>query len=105
MKSKIWVFAVVIVLMVNFIPIIIEIVPTVEAPAVLEVDDSGGKPYTSIQAAVDDAQPGDTVLVYAGTYYEDVVINKTINLTGEDRDTTIINSTNLMGIYVIFQSY
>ena len=100
MKSKIWVSAVVTVLIVSFIPSIIQIVPTVEGPAVLEVDDSGGKPYTSIQAAVDDAQPGDTVFVYNGTYFEDVEINKTINLTGEDRDTTIINSTNLMGIYV-----
>jgi parallel beta-helix repeat protein len=79
--------------------IIIEIVPRVEAPAILEVDDSGGKPYTSIQAAVDDAQPGDTVFVYAGIYNEDVVIDKTINLTGISRVNTTIN-TNAIGIFI-----
>jgi parallel beta-helix repeat protein len=49
---------------------------------------------------VDAAQPGDTVFVSNGTYYEDVYINKTINLMGISRDNTTINSTNLMGIYV-----
>jgi len=47
--------------------------------------------YVSIQAAIDDANPGDTIFVSAGTYYETVVINKSINLHGEDRDTTIID--------------
>jgi parallel beta-helix repeat protein len=76
-----------------------DIIPNVSS-GLIEVDDSGGKDYQTIQEGVDAAQPGDTVLVYAGTYDEDVVIDKTINLTGEDRDTTIINSTDKMGIYV-----
>ncbi len=49
--------------------------------------------YTKIQDAIDDAVDCDTVYVYddSSPYYENVVINKTINLIGEDRDTTIIN--------------
>jgi parallel beta-helix repeat protein len=47
--------------------------------------------FTSIQAAIDAAQPGDTVFVYNGTYYGNLVVNKTINLIGEDRNSTIIN--------------
>lgn len=52
-----------------------------------------GTYYTTIQAAVDDADPGNTIEVSAGTYYENVVINKSITLAGEDRNTTIINGS------------
>lgn len=49
--------------------------------------------YSSIQEAIDNASVGDTVFVYneSAPYYENLIINKTINLAGEDRDTTIIN--------------
>ncbi|UCF08781.1 MAG: right-handed parallel beta-helix repeat-containing protein [Thermoplasmata archaeon] len=48
--------------------------------------------YKTIQAGVDAANPGDTVFVYNGIYYENVVVGKTINLIGEDRENTIIDS-------------
>ncbi len=53
----------------------------------------GGGPgnYTTIQGAIDNAGIGDTVYVFGGTYYENVVINKTLSLVGEDRDTTTID--------------
>jgi parallel beta-helix repeat protein len=75
-----------------------DIIPNVSS-GLIEVDDSGGKDHLTIQEGVDAAQPGDTVLVYAGMYDEDVVIDKTINLTGEDRDNTIINASNT-GIWI-----
>jgi parallel beta-helix repeat protein len=75
-----------------------DIVPNVSS-GLIEVDDSGGKDHLTIQEGVDAAQPGDTVFVYAGIYYEDVIITKTINLTGEDRDTTFINASGI-GIFV-----
>jgi len=38
--------------------------------------------YTSIQEAINNATDGDIILVYYGTYKENVVINRTLNLTG-----------------------
>jgi len=50
--------------------------------------------YPTIQAAIDAAQPGDTVYVKAGRYTENVAITKPLHLVGEDRTTTIIRSPN-----------
>lgn len=43
-----------------------------------------GKNYTTIQAAIDDANPGDVIHVDSGTYYENVVVNKQLTLRGID---------------------
>lgn len=51
-------------------------------------------PSESIQAAINNATAGDTILVSAGMYNESLQINKSISLIGEDRDRTIINGQN-----------
>jgi len=56
------------------------------------VDDDGPADFSTIQAAVDAASPDDTIIVGAGTYYEEVNIDKPLTLLGEDRDTTIIDA-------------
>ena len=43
-----------------------------------------GTDYTTIQAAIDDASPGDEIHVDSGTYYENVVVNKQLILRGID---------------------
>lgn len=55
------------------------------------VDDNGPANFTSIQEAINNASSGDTIFVHIGTYYEHVVINKTITLVGEDNNFTIID--------------
>jgi parallel beta-helix repeat protein len=47
--------------------------------------------YTTIQGAINNASSGATIFVRTGTYYEHVVINKTITLVGEDSNFTIID--------------
>lgn len=47
--------------------------------------------YYTIQEAINAADPGDDILVMAETYYEHVVVNKTVWLKGDNRETTIID--------------
>jgi len=58
----------------------------------------GGGPgnYSKIQDAVDNASDGDTVFVYdeSSPYYEHLVVNISINLIGEDKNTTVIDGNN-----------
>ncbi|RLC36581.1 hypothetical protein DRH29_04295, partial [candidate division Kazan bacterium] len=57
---------------------------------ILTVDDDGPADFDTIQEAIDAATPGDTVLVKEGTYKEDLLIDKAIDLTGEDKSSTMI---------------
>ncbi|TYC56438.1 type I secretion C-terminal target domain-containing protein [Rhodobacterales bacterium] len=55
----------------------------------------GNGGFDTIQEAVDAAQSGDTILVAAGTYDEDVVIDKPLTLlSAGGAGTTIINGQN-----------
>ena len=45
----------------------------------------------TIQEGIDNASSGDTVYVYNGTYYENIIVNKTIDLIGEDMNNTIVD--------------
>jgi len=58
---------------------------------ILYVGGSGEGNYSSIQAALDDALDGYTIIVYPGVYNENIVITKQITLIGKDRDNTVIN--------------
>jgi parallel beta-helix repeat protein len=55
------------------------------------VDDDGPADFHTIQKAINAASPGDKIYVYNGTYYENVGVNKTVSLIGENRNNTIIN--------------
>jgi nitrous oxidase accessory protein len=61
---------------------------------ILYVGGSGEGNYSRIQDAINNANAGDTVFVFddSSPYYENVVINKSINLIGEDKNTTVIDA-------------
>jgi nitrous oxidase accessory protein len=54
----------------------------------------GPNNYSRIQDAVDNASDGDTVFVYSRTepYHENVVVNRSIFLLGEDKNNVVIES-------------
>jgi len=65
----------------------------------LYVGGSGQNNYTSIQDAIDDSVDGDTVFVYddSSPYYEDVKVRNRITLSGENKETTVIQQANNSG--------
>jgi parallel beta-helix repeat protein len=56
--------------------------------------------YPTIQEAINAANEADTVFVRNGTYYENVVVNKTLSLIGEEKEDTIIDNQGI-GSYII----
>lgn len=57
----------------------------------LYVGGSGPGNYSSIQAAIDDAKDGYTIIVYPGTYNENIIVSKQLTIIGKDRDATVID--------------
>jgi parallel beta-helix repeat protein len=70
---------------------LVTILPENARAVTLFVGGIGPGNYTTIQSAIDAANPGENVYVYNGTYYENVIVNKTLNLVGENRNSTIID--------------
>lgn len=57
-------------------------------------DGSHEHPYQYIQDGIDGSSDGDTIFVYSGLYFEDIVLNKSIILEGENKHITIIDGSN-----------
>jgi parallel beta-helix repeat protein len=53
--------------------------------------------YATIQAAVENAGEGCMVFVKEGIYHENLKINKSLTLIGENRDTTVIDGNSSEG--------
>ncbi len=60
---------------------------------IITVDDNGNADYLTIQEAIDNSSNGDTIYVWAGTYYENVIVNKSVTLIGNGTSETIINGS------------
>jgi len=62
---------------------------------IITVDDDGNGDYGEIQDAINASQEGDTIQVFEGTYYENIIVNKSVNLIGNgSEDTTIDGDVN-----------
>ena len=60
---------------------------------ILYVGGQGTGNYTSIQDAINSANTNDTIYIFNGTYHENILINKTITLLGENKNNTILDGT------------
>jgi hypothetical protein len=76
--------------------------PIIEPPkGVITVDNEGDGNYKHIQEAINHANPGDTINVYSGTYYESVSLNKRLTIigiphelgSGTDTGSPVINAS------------
>ena len=58
-------------------------------------DGTKDHPYQNITTALQSASAWSTVNVCNGTYYESIVVNKTVSLVGENKKTTIIDGCRI----------
>jgi parallel beta-helix repeat protein len=67
--------------------------------SILYVGGSGSGNFSTIQDAIDNATNNETVFVYddSSPYYENIVINKSIMLLGENKTTTAIDARGVGG--------
>ena len=52
-----------------------------------------GQMYSSIQEAIDAADEGNTIYVHSGTYSKNIIVDKTLTLTGESSGITTITGS------------
>ena len=73
-----------------------------EKNSIIYVGGSGPGNYSHVQYAIDNASAGDTIFVFddSSPYYENVDINKTVAIIGENKDTTVIDG--LSRFYVLW---
>jgi parallel beta-helix repeat protein len=58
-------------------------------------------PFRNIQDAVNATDSGGSIFVFNGTYYEHIVIEKTLTLLGEDKNNTIIDGGGIGSVIYI----
>lgn len=75
-----------------------------EAGKILYVGGTGTGNYSCIQNAIYNASNGDTILVFLGFYNESIIVNKTIDLIGKNKNNTIIDTNNSFYCAILIQA-
>jgi parallel beta-helix repeat protein len=72
---------------------------SVETSVVVNLNTQMG--YFTIQEAVDAASAGDTIVIGTGTYNEQVTVDKSLTIVGEDRAGTIVVSNDNLYAFLV----
>ena len=64
-------------------------------------DGSREYPYNKIQNAVNASEDGDSIIVFEGTYFESVVVNKSVSLIGNGSEVTTIDGGGIGNVVTI----
>ena len=67
----------------------------------ITVNDDGGSDYLKIQDAIDNATSGETIYVWAGTYFENIIINKSVTIIGNGTINTTIDGGEITDVVII----
>lgn len=70
----------------------------------ITVNSGGEGHYKSIQKAINNANPGDTVLVYPGTYKENIVVDRELRIisrSGNPEDTIVLAATQKEHVFKV----
>lgn len=57
--------------------------------------------FSTIQEAINVASPGSTILVSAGSFYEQIVVNKTLTIIGQDKSTTTLKGLGTAAVLTV----
>jgi len=68
-------------------------------------DGSIEHPFVSIQDGLDHAIGGDWIFVHSGIYYENIIIEESIHLLGEDKRSTIIDGQEKDDVITIISDH
>jgi parallel beta-helix repeat protein len=87
----------------------ITVLDVLELPSIVYVDDDydyntpgwGYDHFDKIQDGINAVDTDGTIYVYNGAYYENVIINKPLDLIGENRDTTIIDGCGMSNVIYV----
>jgi len=58
-------------------------------------------PYQNITNALEHAIDGDTIFVHSGMYFENVIVNISVSIVGEDRSSTIVDGNGTINVISI----
>lgn len=82
-----------VILVLGMLELRFKIEPVRGEPRTWIVDADGPADFHTIQEAINAASEGDTIFVRNGTYLENILVNKTVVLLGENPKTTIVDGS------------
>lgn len=77
------------------------LLPTSSTQAAILTVCPSGCAFSKIQDAITAANPGDTIAIGAGTYLENLIIDKDLTLQGESQASTILDGQGLASVVIV----